>query len=122
MILLDANYILRYLINEDEQMHTQARETIEHEACFVAGEVLAEVVYVLHGYYEVSRPDIASALALFLERDTLQMHEPKMLVLEALQLFASTKLDYVDCLLCALGSKYEIKSFDKGVNRCLSSR
>ena len=121
MIVLDANYILRYLLKDNEQMYLDAKQTIENEACLVLGEVVAEVVYVLSGFYKVSREEIAGALGLFLEQGTLRMHESKSMTLEALNIFAQSKLDYVDCLLCALSSTYEIKSFDKGVKKCVKS-
>ena len=41
------------------------------------------------------------------------MHESKSIMFEALKLFDSKNLDFVDCCLCALKEKYEVKSFDK---------
>jgi predicted nucleic acid-binding protein len=41
------------------------------------------------------------------------MYESKSIIFQALQLFESRNLDLVDCCLCALKKKYEVKSFDK---------
>ena len=119
MIALDANYILRYLLQDNEEQHRIAKRVIETKACLVLNEVLAEVIYVLGGYYDTTRPDIAKSLQVMLEWDTLQMHEPKSVVMEALALYAETRLDYVDCYLCALRSRYRVATFDKQLLKCL---
>lgn len=53
MTLLDANIILRYLLREDEERFDEAVEIIESTECLILAEVLANVVYVLNGYYNV---------------------------------------------------------------------
>ena len=119
MIVLDANYILRYLLLDHETMHQKAKETIESNACLVLNEVIAEVIYVLQGVYSVSREDTAKTLEIILLQDQMHMHEKKSTIIEALKLFSNTKLDYVDCCLCALKDKYEIATFDKKLLKCI---
>ena len=121
MIALDANYILRYLLQDHKEQHRIAKHIIETEACLVLNEVLAEVIYVLGGYYDTARLDIAKSLRVLLKWDTLQMHESKSVVMEALTLYAKTRLDYVDCYLCALRSRYQVATFDKQLLKCLKS-
>lgn len=121
MIALDANFILRYLLQDNEEQHRIAKRVIETETCLVFNEVLAEVIYVLGGYYDTTRHDIAKSLHVMLEWDTLQMHEPKLVAMEALMLYAETRLDYVDCYLCALRSHYRVATFDKQLLKCLES-
>ena len=60
MIVLDANYILRYLLDDHHDMY------IESNACLVLNEVMAEVIYVLVGVYEVAKSSIAKALSDFI--------------------------------------------------------
>lgn len=50
MPIIDANVILRYLLNDHPAMSEAAKETIVAGAQTTA-EVLAEVVYVLKGVY-----------------------------------------------------------------------
>jgi len=119
MRVLDANYILRYLLEDHPQMHEMAREVIEQEACLVPGEVIAEVVYVLEGYYETPRAQIAEALAVLMEQAGLMMHEPVEIMLEALTIYEQTRLDWVDCYLCALSRKYSVATFDKKLKKCV---
>ena len=84
MPILDANVILRYLLNDDPVLSSMAREAVM-EGCETTPEVIAEVVYVLNGYYGVERKAIAQTLTAFL--DEIELHE-KNSVLYALTLFA----------------------------------
>ena len=51
-ILIDANVILRYLLNDVEEMSKKSAEIINAGA-FTLPEVIAEVIYVLKSVYKV---------------------------------------------------------------------
>ena len=55
--LIDANVILRYLLNDNPEMAQQAKAVIEGGA-YTKPEIIAEVVYVLKGVYHATRADI----------------------------------------------------------------
>lgn len=115
--LIDANVILRYLLADHPQMSEQSKQIIERGA-FTVPEVLAEVVYVLKGVYEISRIEIADTLIGFLE----EIHmKDKEVMRFSLQLFAETSLDFVDCILIARHRKLgdNVISFDKKLNKML---
>ena len=118
MPILDANVILRYLLNDDPVLSSMAREAVM-EGCETTPEVIAEVVYVLNGYYGVERKAIAQTLTAFL--DEIELHEKNSL-LYALTLFAEKSLDFVDCLLAGYHhvAGKEIKTFDKKLQRVLN--
>lgn len=98
-------------------MSEKAKKVIE-DGAFTLPEVLAEVVYVLKGVYQVERTEIAKTLIEFLNEISIDNQET---MYEALSLFSETFLDFVDCILIArhriLGD--EIMSFDKKLNRML---
>ncbi len=119
MIVLDANYILRYFLRDNEAMFLEAKKVIGEEACFLLNEVVAEVVYVLQGVYKVPKQEIVQSLSTFVSLSSISMYESKSIMFEALQLFESRNLDFVDCCLCALKEKYEVKSFDKKLMKCV---
>ena len=48
MQLIDANVILRYLLNDDREMSQKAKSVIS-EGAYTKPEIIAEVVYVLRG-------------------------------------------------------------------------
>jgi len=115
--LIDANVILRYLLGDHSQRSEEAKKVIE-DGAFTLPEVLAEVVYVLKGVYQVGRTEIAKTLIEFLDEIGIDNQEA---MCEALAIFSETSLDFVDCILIArhrvLGD--EVMSFDKKLNRML---
>lgn len=115
--LIDANVILRYLLRDHPQMSEIAKEIIEAGA-YTIPEVLAEVVYVLKGVYEVGRIEIAQTLIEFLDEISMENQE---IMCEALLLFSKTSLDFVDCILIARHKVVgeEIASFDRKLNKML---
>ena len=112
MILLDANIILRYLLNDHEEMALQAEKYILEENAAVTTEVVAEVVYVLKRVYSVDRAETAAVISKFLHM--VNSSEAEILQ-EGLRTYADTTLDFVDCLLYAYHkiNGYEIRTFDK---------
>ena len=57
MIILDANAVLRYLLNDNAEMASEVEEVIKSGSAYVTIEIIAEVTYVLKGVYSVSRKD-----------------------------------------------------------------
>ncbi|WP_217362262.1 PIN domain-containing protein [Cohnella herbarum] len=62
MNIVDANLILRYLLQDVDQFLEQAREKIEDHYIFIPNEVIAEAVYVLEKIYKVERVHIFDSL------------------------------------------------------------
>jgi predicted nucleic-acid-binding protein len=120
MILLDANYILRFLLKDNLEMYEISKECIVNEICIIQNEVLAEVVFVLLKVYQVEKPDIVKSLTDVLKYDNIVM-EDKNSIVESLNIFKNKNLDFVDCILCAKSNKYTIKTFDKKLNQCISN-
>ena len=92
---LDTNYLLRYILDDIPEQSEMAVEAIRAGASTYA-EVIPEVVYVLDKVYKIERNEVASAIANMLE-DVHVDHAD--VILGALELYARTGLDYVDCLM-----------------------
>lgn len=92
MIIVDANVILRYLLNDDE--------------------ILAKKVYL------VPKVAIKEAIAEILSEITVK---EKAVVLCAIDIFAGENLDFVDCILYAYKKVKgcEVETFDKKLNKML---
>lgn len=120
MFLIDANVILRYLLNDNPSMSQKAKEIIEAGA-YTKAEILAEVVYVLDGVYSVTREDIKTYILRIL--DDVQCSEHSSIAY-AMTVYAATKLDFVDCLLVGYhfvnGEK--IFTFDKKLNKQIQEK
>ena len=116
--LLDANAVLRYLLEDIQEQSDVVAETIEAGA-EVTVEVLAECVYVLSGVYHVSRSDIAESLGILLDEVTCRR---KRVAAAALGLYSGSSFDFVDCVLAAEVSEngQEALTFDKKLQSLFS--
>lgn len=117
---VDANILLRYILNDNEEQAEKAEKIIEAGEAYVLPEVLAEVVYVLTKVYEKDRKDVAAYLLRLLK---LLVVENQNLISKTLSIFAETRLDFVDCILCAHSILYkkEIMTFDKKLQNFIKS-
>ena len=109
--LLDANAVLRYLLEDNLEQAEAAAETIARGA-EVTVEVLAECVYVLAGAYHVPRSRIAESLGLLLDEVTCRR---KNVAAAALGLYSGSSFDFVDCVLAAERQELgrDVVTFDK---------
>lgn len=121
MKIIDANIILRYLLNDVEDLSEKAEEIIENNDVFVPNEVIAEVVYVLEKVYKVERIEIDNYLTEFFEKQNISVLDKKVLF-AAFKLFSSKKLDFVDTILYAYAKvkDYEIFTFDKKLKKTIT--
>ena len=121
MIRLDANYILRYLINDNEKMAIVAEKAILTQDVFISNEVLAEVVYVLNGVYGLSKEEISLGLLKLINLNNISCLD-KNIVINALEIFGKKRLDFVDCLLCVYSTNDEVLTFDKKLLKCIEKK
>jgi predicted nucleic-acid-binding protein len=114
MLIVDANVILRYVLDDNEELSPKSRDIIDGNTFYVPMEVFAEVVYVLYGVYNVERNEIKSALTEFIESTEGNL-DGADIVAKSLELFAESGLDFVDCVLAARAvcNGVEIATFDK---------
>lgn len=96
-------------MNDNEQMAAIAEETLLNENVYIANEILAEVIYVLSGVYKIPKQDISLQLIALLSQVNVSS---SVVVIEALKLFVSKNIDFVDALLCAYSKSDEVRTFD----------
>ena len=120
MIRVDTNMIIRFLLNDHIEMANIAEKVLTTRDVYIANEILAEVVYVLLGVYDISRSDIADRLTELIGFKNISVSNPEIVAL-SLELFKTKKLDFVDCLLCAYAKLDEVVTFDKQLIRCIST-
>lgn len=118
-VYVDANIVLRMLLGDPEDQSRQAEALFAQAAegkhmLFIHPAVLAEVIYVLLSPRQAgkARGDIASALRQMSALPGVEMGDSKQM-LAGLNLFESTDLDWVDCLLLGYGTVGEVVSFDR---------
>ena len=120
MVILDTNAILRYILRDNLEMVAEVRSQLLNENCFIPVEVVAEIVYVLSKVYSIERDVIAKTLTNIANVSNITVAQ-KNVVLHALQVYASTTLDFVDCLLIGYAKKegHTIFTFDKKLRKFL---
>ncbi|HHI96517.1 MAG TPA: PIN domain-containing protein [Thermodesulfatator atlanticus] len=122
MTIIDTNVVLRYLLRDHEEFYKEAEALFDRafsgkKKLFLLDTVIAEVVYVLSGLYKVKRQEIAQVLKELLKAKGINAVDKEVLF-DALETFAKKNLDFVDCLICAYATKYQVISFDKKVQKC----
>ena len=98
--IIDANFILRYLLQDQEYHAPQSKEVLENHEVFIPFEVRAEVVYVLQKVYQVPRKKIHQALDLLMAYQNIATID-KPVIRTALEVYRDQKIDFVDCILIA---------------------
>ena len=119
---LDANAVLRFLLNDVEDQARQAKSVIDTGKACLSNEVLAEVVYVLTKVYELQRATIVDALEGLLPSVVI-CEDPELLRM-ALEIYRDNrKLDIVDAILAARHrcNGDEILTFDKDLLKYLAA-
>ena len=112
MVMFDTNMILRYLLNDNQEMADKAEQYLDAGDVSVTIEVIAEVIYVLKGVYSLEQDKIVDTVKDFIELVSCQEREVLFLALET---FKKCNLDFVDCVLYAYHKlkNVEIATFDK---------
>ncbi len=125
-VIIDANVVLRYLLKDDEDLFKQANKIFEEiftgkKKAYILQSVIAEIVYVLKGVYDVDKEEIAEVLTELLKSKNIKTQD-KQAVIDALNLYANKNLDFVDCLICAYRDNYSVLTFDKKLNKCIKEK
>lgn len=121
MVYADANILVRYIVNDDEEMANRAEKAIDNGSIFVLPEVLAETVYVLTKVYGIDRAGVAMAMIELLE--FVSTSAPAVMR-NALTYYQESNLDFVDCILasCRLTDGKQILTFDKKLNNFIARK
>lgn len=125
MGIVDANVIIRYKTNDHPDMARKSRALIERIdnglEVFIPEVVISEVVYVLtsKALYNLSREDVKDYLTHIINLKGAVV-SGKGVLLRALVIFSTTKLDFVDSLLASYvenGKFDHIITFDEKISK-----
>lgn len=113
MRIVDANIILRYVLDDHAELSLKATKILEQQEATLPIEAACEVVYVLQKVYAVERTEIRQELSNLLDENLMNMEKPAVF-LKALECYSTTTLDFVDTLLWAYHTveKQEVLTFD----------
>ena len=121
MIIVDTNILLKYLLEDNEELSPKAIEIIDNNEIFIPTEVIVEASYVLKKVYNVEKEKIYEAIKLLLDMDDVNFQN-KNIKEEAFKNYSEKNLDIVDCMLFAYNrnENYDIKTFDKKLDKLIS--
>jgi len=121
--IIDANWILRYLLRDDETLFARAADVLEkaktgEEKILIPEGVLAECIYVLLKIYKVDRMDMAEKMGNLFSYKGVVNPDRKDLM-DAIHLFGQTHFSIVDCLLLAksINHGWPLLTFDKDLEK-----
>ncbi|MEO1746649.1 MAG: type II toxin-antitoxin system VapC family toxin [Pseudomonadota bacterium] len=101
---IDANILLRALLNDDPIQSTQSRSVLEklddENEGYVGVTALLEVFWVLKSRYRIPKPELYDTLKAVLKVKGLEV-ESFDAVIQALNLYAEGAVDFPDALLSA---------------------
>jgi predicted nucleic-acid-binding protein len=119
--LPDTNYILRYLLRDNEAHFAETSEYFEKvrvgkELALISESVLVECLYVLTKHYKVPRVEAAMSLGGILLYKGI-VNPDRDVFTKALRLFAESALDPVDCILLQKNALegHNVRTFDKAM-------
>lgn len=119
-VFLDTNIFLRYLTNDDPGKADRVEQLLKRaetgKLSLVTTElVIAEIVWVLESYYELSKEQIVEQIRAILGTEGLEIINGD-LVSQALEYYLADNIDFIDGYIAALMQKKGIKeiySYDK---------
>ena len=127
MVLVDANYIIRFFSKEPDEHYQKSKEFFEDLArgkvkVIISEGVLMECFFVLNKFYKYSRDEVVEMLITIMNFKNV-VNEDKHIILNALNILKDKNIDFIDALLCAKSKLlgYEVKSFDKDLKKCLGN-
>ncbi|MEK9143851.1 MAG: PIN domain-containing protein [Patescibacteria group bacterium] len=118
--LLDANTIIRYLTADDEKKAKRVESLFRQsrDRLILTDVSVAEIVWVLESHYRVSKNDIVAKLRLLLTLEAIEAD--KALLSDALDLYWSHNLDYIDAYIAAYAASHEVDaiiSYDRDLDK-----
>ena len=118
-LLLDANVLVRFLVQDDALQSPAATallESADRQECrlHLDGLAIAESVYVLVGHYRRNRKDVVGALLTLIQSSGVITADADV-VSDALRRFASVNVDFADAWLAARAAQlgHGVASFDR---------
>ena len=119
MRAVDTNVLVRLLVRDDEAQVESAEAFIERGA-WVSHLVLAETLWVLDAVYERTPAQLALAIEMLLDHQSLTLQDSGTVQAALSQFRAHPKLGFSDCLVLEIARQaghLPLGSFDRKLSR-----
>mgnify|MGYP001601675861 CR=1 FL=1 len=118
--VVDANIIIRYLTADSSEQVRRIKKLInEGREKFILTDVtIAEIVWVLASYYELSKEEITEKILSLIEVPIFVAN--KSLIIQAIHCWQDYNIDYIDAYLIAFAKENNslgLLSYDKSIDK-----
>jgi predicted nucleic-acid-binding protein len=127
MILIDTNYIIRFLTLEPLEHYQEAEKLFLQVAkreikVAISEGIIMECYFVLLKFYKWDKSKVIDKLEKILSLKNIICNE-KEAILKAFEILKTKNIDFIDALLCAKSKLYgyEVRSFDNDIRKCLNT-
>ena len=119
MRAIDTNLLVRLLVRDDPRQ-VGAAERFIAKGAWVSLLVLQETTWVLERAYGLTRKDVALAVELLLEHESLTLETPHIIAPALADYRASNRVGFSDCLIVAVARAHghvPLGTFDKRLSK-----
>ncbi|MDQ3260750.1 MAG: PIN domain-containing protein [Burkholderiales bacterium] len=116
---VDTNLLVRLLVRDDAAQ-VNAAETFVEKGAWVSHLVLAETLWVLDAVFQRTAAQMAKAIDLLLNHDTLTLQDADVVALALEDFRARPTLGFSDCLVLEIARKaghLPLGTFDKNLTK-----
>lgn len=117
---VDTNVLVRHLIGDPPKLAARATTYLQGESdLLVADLIVAETIYVLESFYEVSRPEISEAMRALIVMESVRVVDAPLLI-RAVEIYEYDRLDFAEAYLIASAEStgvMQVASFDRSIDR-----
>ncbi|MDO8515386.1 MAG: PIN domain-containing protein [bacterium] len=121
--ILDANYLLRFLLKDNKNLFNEVQKTLNlakngEVKLILPVVIFAEMIYVLDQLYEFTRKEIVEKMWIIINTPYIETEERTVLT-QSLLTFLREKIHFADCYLLerTLTSNNGVLTFDKDLQR-----
>lgn len=100
--LIDTNLIIRFLVNDDPQKVSRVENLLKNRKNknILLDTVLAEIIWVLSSYYELSKKEVVEKTRALIHVDSIECNA--FLLNRALTIWEEKNISYIDAYLVAV--------------------
>ncbi|MDR1025429.1 MAG: PIN domain-containing protein [Treponema sp.] len=122
-VLLDTNAVIHFVQALDLSKFSIVARTLNNNQCYVPAEIIVEAVYIMDGKLQNDRQTTAAKLKDFIALQDGLVSESNAVTF-GLNLYASSSLDIVDCLLAGYAkvNGRPVLTFDSSLKKQLAEQ
>lgn len=98
--VLDANIIIRYLVEDDKKKVDAIEALLQSDEILILTDItISEIIWVLSSYYQETKNEIIRKITVLIHLSSIKSN--KNLILRALDIYEKNNNDWIDAYLSA---------------------